>query len=83
MPTFSGKVVNEFTGNPVQGAQVTVAGRSVTTSGSGEFSVDVPEGEHRLQVDAPRFSPVEEGLRAFTNKRRTITLTPEFQALNR
>ncbi len=52
---LSGKIVDEV-GNPVVGAQVMVAGKTVTTDNNGEFAVDLPSGVYTLSVKAAKFS---------------------------
>jgi outer membrane receptor protein involved in Fe transport len=52
---ISGKIVDEV-GNPVVGAQVTVAGKTITTDNNGDFAIDLPSGVYTLLVKASKFN---------------------------
>lgn len=52
---ISGKIVDEV-GNPVIGAQVTIAGKILTTDNNGDFVVDLPSGTYTLSVKATKFN---------------------------
>ncbi|MFP3835992.1 carboxypeptidase-like regulatory domain-containing protein, partial [Chryseobacterium sp. SIMBA_028] len=52
---ISGKIVDEV-GNPVVGAQITVAGKTVVTDNNGDFVVDLPSGVYVLMIKATKFN---------------------------
>ena len=52
---ISGKIVDEV-GNPVVGAEVTVAGKTVVTDNNGDFVMDLPSGVYVLMVKTTKFN---------------------------
>ncbi|ANF49104.1 TonB-dependent receptor [Chryseobacterium glaciei] len=52
---ISGKIVDEV-GNPVVGAQITIAGKTITTDNNGDFAIDLPSGVYTLSIKASKFN---------------------------
>lgn len=52
---ISGKIVDEI-GNPIVDAEVTIAGKTITTDNNGDFAVDLPAGIYTLSIKAKRFN---------------------------
>ncbi|CEJ71582.1 hypothetical protein BN1195_03931 [Chryseobacterium oranimense G311] len=70
---ISGKIVDEI-GNPVSGAEVTVAKKTVVTDNNGDFVVDLPSGIYTLTVKAPKYSPLRvEKLSVANNETNTVS----------
>ncbi|MDR6403694.1 MULTISPECIES: TonB-dependent receptor [Chryseobacterium] len=70
---ISGKIVDEV-GNPVVGAQVTIAGKTLITDNNGEFAVDLPSGTYTLSVRATKFNPLRvEKLTVSNNETNNIS----------
>ncbi|PQA91212.1 TonB-dependent receptor [Chryseobacterium shigense] len=70
---ISGKIVDEI-GNPVAGAEVTVARKTVLTDNNGDFVVDLPAGIYTLTVKASKYSPVRvEKLSVNTNETNRVS----------
>jgi len=69
----SGKIVDEV-GNPVVGAQVTIAGKTTTTDNNGDFSVDLSSGVYTLSVKATKFNTLRvEKLSVSNNETNNIS----------
>lgn len=70
---ISGKIVDEV-GNPVVGAQVTVAGKTVTTDNNGAFAVDLPSGLYTLSVKARKYNTLRvEKLSVTSNETNSVS----------
>lgn len=57
MVTVHGRVIERFTRQPVAGALVSIAGRSVSTSDAGTFSLDGPLGQYELTISHANYRP--------------------------
>ncbi|MGL6126341.1 carboxypeptidase regulatory-like domain-containing protein, partial [Chryseobacterium artocarpi] len=75
---ISGKIVDEV-GNPVVGAEVTIAGKTVVTNNNGDFSTDLPSGVYNLTIKASKYNTLRVEKLSIANKE---TNTVSF-ALNR
>lgn len=75
---ISGKIVDEV-GNPVVGAEVTIAGKTVVTDNNGDFSTDLPSGVYNLTIKASKYNTLRVEKLSIANKE---TNTVSF-ALNR
>lgn len=51
---ISGKIVDEV-GNPIAGAEVNIAGKTVVTDNNGDFSTDLPSGIYNLTIKAAKY----------------------------
>lgn len=70
---LSGKIVNEV-GEPVSGAVVSVAGKTVVTDNNGDFSLDISSGEYTLTVKASKYSSLRvEKLTIKGNETNTVS----------
>lgn len=75
---ISGKIVDEV-GNPVVGAEVDIAGKTMVTDNNGDFSADLPSGIYNLTVKASRYNTLRvEKLSIVTKETNTVSF-----ALNR
>ncbi|UKB77859.1 TonB-dependent receptor [Chryseobacterium sp. MEBOG07] len=52
---ISGKIVDEV-GNPITGAEVTIAQKTVVTDNNGDFTVDLSSGTYNLTIKAPKYN---------------------------
>jgi len=59
---LSGTVIANATGDPVDGATVTVGPRSNTTDAAGEYSLTVPRGEYDVTASADGYADASETL---------------------
>ncbi|WP_313092691.1 TonB-dependent receptor [Chryseobacterium flavum] len=64
---ISGKIVNEI-GNPVVGAEVSIAQKTTTTDNNGDFAVDLPSGVYTLTIKAPQYNTLRVEKLSVTNK---------------
>lgn len=80
MPTISGRVVEEFTGAPVEGATVTAAGRSATTDANGNFTLNVPKGTTSISVEGRQIEPHSETLTVSGEVAPTLVVKPVAEA---
>jgi TonB-dependent receptor len=70
---ISGKIVDEV-GNPVVGAQITIAGKTITTDNNGDFAIDLPSGVYTLLVKATKFNTLRvEKLSVSNNETNSIS----------
>lgn len=64
---ISGKIVDEV-GNPITGAEVTVAQRTVVTDNNGDFTIDLPSGTYNLTIKAPKYNTLRVEKLSVSNK---------------
>ena len=57
---ITGKVTDASTGNPIEGAQVTVGGSSVSTNATGDYIIEVPVGNYTLTASANGYASSSE-----------------------
>lgn len=67
--TLSGRIVDGKTGEPLPGAVVmdSGSGRGTSTNSGGNFSMELPAGEHQLQFTYLGFQPVSRKIRLIEN----------------
>lgn len=76
MVQVSGTVIEQFTGNPISGAEVTASGRSTTTGPNGGFTLDLPRGNTDIRVESPDHESTNENLQVTGNSSVTIQMQP-------
>lgn len=64
---ISGKIVDEV-GNPITGAEITVAQRTVVTDNNGDFTVDLPSGTYNLTIKAYKYNTLRVEKLSVTDK---------------
>ncbi|SMC40089.1 TonB-dependent receptor [Chryseobacterium sp. YR221] len=64
---ISGKIVDEV-GNPIAGAEVSIAQKTVTTDNNGDFTIDLPSGIYNLTIKAPKYNTLRVEKLSVTNK---------------
>jgi len=70
---LSGKIVNEV-GNPIIGAEITVAGKKAVTDNNGEFSLEISSGKYTLTVLADKYNTLSvEKLTINKNETNTVS----------
>ncbi|MFT7521949.1 MAG: hypothetical protein ACI9MC_004101, partial [Kiritimatiellia bacterium] len=65
--SFEGMVLDAGTGDPIDGAAVTIAGISASTNADGVFTVDAELGQADLLVDAAGYVPVRSKVALVSN----------------
>ena len=76
---FSGKLVNKFNGNPIDGAVVNLGDSNTISDSKGFFEfIDIPKGELVLRVSAIGFHDKQEevAVDSFTGEIKEVPLTP-------
>jgi hypothetical protein len=64
---ISGKIVDEV-GNPITGAVVNIAQKTVITDNNGDFTVDLPSGTYTLTIKASRYNTLKVERLSVTNR---------------
>lgn len=64
---ISGKIVDEV-GNPIAGAEVSIAQKTVVTDNNGDFATDLPSGIYNLIVKAPKYNTLRVEKLSITSK---------------
>jgi TonB-dependent receptor len=64
---ISGKIVDEV-GNPITGAEINIARKTVVTDNNGDFTVDLPSGIYNLTIKAPQYNTLRVEKLSVTNK---------------
>ncbi|MEG0927292.1 MULTISPECIES: TonB-dependent receptor [Chryseobacterium] len=64
---ISGKIVDEV-GNPIAGAEVNIAGKTVVTDNNGDFSTDLPSGTYNLTIKAAKYNTLRVEKLSILNK---------------
>lgn len=70
---ITGKIVDEV-GNPVVGAEISIANQIVVTDNNGDFTVSLPSGIYTLTVKAEKYSTLRvEKLSVMNNETNTVS----------
>ncbi|UOU97021.1 TonB-dependent receptor [Chryseobacterium daecheongense] len=70
---ITGKIVDEV-GNPVVGAEISIANQTVVTDNNGDFAVSLPSGTYTLTVKAEKYSTLRvEKLSVMNNETNTVS----------
>jgi len=70
---ISGKIVDEV-GNPVVGAEITIAGKNAVTDNNGDFTIELPSGSYTLTVKSPKYNSLRvEKLTINHNETNTVS----------
>ncbi|ROI00239.1 TonB-dependent receptor [Chryseobacterium daecheongense] len=70
---ITGKIVDEV-GNPVVGAEISIANQTVVTDNNGDFTVSLPSGIYTLTVKAEKYSTLRvEKLSVMNNETNTVS----------
>lgn len=70
---ITGKIVDEV-GNPVEGAEISIANQTVVTDNNGDFTVSLPSGIYTLTVKAEKYSTLRvEKLSVINNETNTVS----------
>lgn len=70
---ITGKIVDEV-GNPVVGAEISIANQTVVTDNNGDFTVSLPSGIYTLTVKAEKYNTLRvEKLSVMNNETNTVS----------
>lgn len=70
---ITGKIVDEV-GNPVVGAEISIANQTVVTDNNGDFTISLPSGIYTLTVKAEKYSTLRvEKLSVMNNETNTVS----------
>jgi outer membrane receptor protein involved in Fe transport len=74
---ITGKVTARLSGQPIQGAQVSVEGRAeAVTDAEGNYTLEVESGVYDVRITAPGFAPTLRNQIGVTGKRNTALNIP-------